>query len=249
LNPFLNRSKVIGYRNYINTINFLEKGRLFVKKILFTIFLSSAILSNSDTCAQLKFSLGPRAGINLAKLSFDPDTPEGIDKSGRLGFKFGALAELGFSQMFAVQIEPMYVMKGAELEGTVLGQHAKETFKLSFIEIPVLVKVKFPTGSVTPYIFAGPDIGLLLSSDDETEFRSESEKRDVKDETSSIDFAIDFGAGVGFAAGPGVVLVFDVRYALGLRNLYNPKQETQSEDQTIKSTGIQILIGAAFTLN
>ena len=217
-----------------------------MKKVLFTIVLAAVILLCSDTYAQLKFSLGPRAGINLANLSFDPDLPDGVDKSSRLGFKFGVLAELGFSPMLAVQIEPMYAMKGTELEGSVQGQTAKQNFKLSFIEIPILLKVKFTAGSVTPYVFAGPNIGLLLSSDVETEFGGQTNEVDIKDETSSIDLAVDFGAGVGFAAGPGIVIMFDVRYALGLSDL---NDDPQDPNRTIKSTGIQILVGAAFTLN
>ena len=213
-----------------------------MKKVLFTVILAAVILLCSDSYAQFKFRIGPRVGVNIANLSFDPDFQEGIDKSSRLGFKFGALAELGFAPMFAVQIEPMYVMKGAKLEA----QGAKRNINLSFIEIPILFKVKFVAGSVTPYVFAGPDIGLLLSSNYEDEFNGQTEETDIKDITSSIDFAIDLGAGVGFAVGPGAVIMFDVRYALGLSNLNDDPNDTQT---TIKSSGIQIVVGAAFTLN
>ena len=213
-----------------------------MKKNLYTVFLAAVIFLSSNIYAQFKFSLGPRAGVNIANLSFDPDFPSGIDKSSRVGFKFGVLAELGFSPMFAIQVEPMYVMKGSELsEG-----NAKAKFKASFLEIPVVLKVKFNAGDITPYIFAGPNIGLLLSAKFEDEFNSQTVETDIKDETSSIDFAIDFGAGVGIAAGSGSVIIFDVRYALGLSNLNDNPDDPNT---TIKSTGIQILVGAAFAIN
>ena len=69
---------------------------------------------SSTAFAQLPFKLGARVGLNLGNLSFNPDIPSNVDKSSRTGFKFGAVAELGFIPMFALQIEPMYVMRGAK---------------------------------------------------------------------------------------------------------------------------------------
>jgi hypothetical protein len=222
-----------------------------MKKIFVTILITAAFIFSSNSFAQFGFKIGPKAGINLANLSFDPDLQSGVDKSSRLGFKFGAAAELGFSPMFAVQIEPMYAQKGAELEFDAqdpnTGQVIKGTqdLKLAFIEIPILFKVKFSAGSITPYVFAGPNIGILLSSDIEQEIAGQTAEADIKDQTSSIDFVIDFGAGIGFAVGPGVALTFDARYALGLTDL---NDDPQAGNQTIKSSGIQILVGAMFGL-
>jgi len=212
-----------------------------MKQILFTLFIAAFMLG-STSYGQFQFSLGPRAGVNIANLSFDPE-PQGVDIGTRLGFKFGALAELGFSPMFAVQIEPMYAMKGSELTA---GSNSRK-IKLTFIEIPVLFKVKFATGgAVAPYVFAGPNIGLTLSADLEDDINGQTSETDIKDETSSMDFAIDFGAGVGFMVSPGVVIIFDARYALGLSNL---NDNPNDPDTKIKSTGIQLLLGAMFGLN
>ncbi|MDO8549041.1 MAG: porin family protein [Ignavibacteria bacterium] len=222
-----------------------------MKKALFTILTVSLLLSSSSL-AQFGFKIGPKAGINLANLSFDPDLQSGIEKSSKLGFKFGAAVELGFIPMFAVQIEPMYVQKGAKVEGPIFVDQNNQpvngsvTFNATFIEIPILLKLKIPTpGGISPYFFVGPDIGILLSSNQEFEAPGFNQENDTKETTSSIDFVLDIGAGVGFSVGPIVVLTFDARYALGLSDL---NDNPQNSNQSIKSTGIQILVGAMFGL-
>jgi opacity protein-like surface antigen len=202
---------------------------------------------SSTTLAQLPFKLGVRAGLNIASLSWDPELPSVIDKSSRTGFKFGALAELGFVPMFAIQIEPMYVQKGGNISAG--GQESKNN--LSYLEIPILLKLKIPTpGPITPYVFAGPNIGILLSASSETGGQS----TDIKDEISSTDFALDLGAGVGFKVAPLVVLIIDARYSLGLSDIFNDTgkldfaQSTGIVGQKIKTTGIQIVAGVMFDL-
>jgi hypothetical protein len=217
-----------------------------MKKTLLPAVILLMFLS-STTFAQLPFKLGARVGLNIANLSFSPDLPSAVDKSSRIGFKFGAAAELGFIPMFAVQIEPMYVMKGAKFSAN----GAEETFKYSYLEIPILLKLKIPTpGPVTPYAFAGPNIGIFLSGTDEYTGGSE----DLKDFTSSVDFALDIGAGVSFDIAPFTSLLIDARYSLGLSNIFNDKgqlswqQLTGQSSQSVKTTGIQIVAGVMFGL-
>jgi opacity protein-like surface antigen len=216
------------------------KKTLLPALILLLFFSSSAL-------AQLPFKLGVRAGLNIASLSWDPELPSGVDKSSRTGFKFGALAELGFIPMFALQVEPMYVQKGGSINAG--GEETK--INLAYLEIPILLKLKIPTpGPITPYIFAGPNIGISLSASTE----SGSQDTDIKDEISSTDFALDLGAGVGFKVAPLIVLMVDARYSLGLSDIFNDtgkqdfQQGTGIAGQKIKTTGIQIVVGLMFDL-
>lgn len=209
--------------------------------VVLVLFLSSTSL------AQLPFKLGIRAGLNIAGLSWDPALPSGVDNSSRIGFKFGAMAEMGFIPMFALQIEPMYVQKGGKL--SLPGQEI--TNKLTYLDIPILLKLKLPVpGPVTPYAFAGPSIGILLSASSETG----GQDTDIKDQLSSTDFGLDFGAGVAFDVAPLVSLMLDARYSLGLSDIFGDTgkqdwaQETGIVGQKIKTTGIQIIAGVMFGL-
>lgn len=216
-----------------------------MKKVLLSILSVLLILSFSNINAQTRISLGARAGLNIASLSYSPDIASGVTKSSRTGFKFGALVEIGFTPMIAVQIEPMFVAgAGSELSST----FGKATLKLSYLEFPILFKFKIPvSGSVRPYVFAGPNIGLVMSAKVLNEPNGfPSSESDQKDFTSSILFALDFGAGAGFNMAPNTTLIFDVRYSFGMSNLLNEKGG--SATQSIKANGLQILAGVMFGL-
>jgi opacity protein-like surface antigen len=216
--------------------------------LLILLFLSSTAFG------QIPFKLGVRAGLDIGNLSFDPDIT-GLDKSSRMGFKFGAMAELGFVPMFAIQIEPMYAQKGAVIEGnfnTDLGViHGKVTFKAAELEIPILLKLRIPTpGAITPYVFAGPNIAFILSSSQEVEAQGQNQDNDTKDQTSSTNFALDLGAGVELKIAPLTLLLLDARYSLGLSDLSkeSPQDQLNGGHQSIKTRDIQILVGIMFGL-
>ncbi|MBI5730018.1 MAG: hypothetical protein HY963_02675 [Ignavibacteriales bacterium] len=80
-----------------------------MKKILSLLLVVLLLTTYSNIQAQTKISFGARAGLSFNNLSFDPDLQAGVTKSSRTGFKFGALAEIGFVPMLAIQIEPMFV--------------------------------------------------------------------------------------------------------------------------------------------
>lgn len=220
-----------------------------MKKVLLPILSLLLILTFSNINAQTHFAVGARAGLNIANLSFDPDLPSGVTKTSRTGFLFGGLAEIGFTPMIAIQFEPMFVTgAGSELSAT----GGKSTLKLSYFEFPILFKFKVPvSGPVMPYVFAGPNIGFVTSSkevDEITGVPNGTSETDLKDFVTSTNFALDFGAGAGFAVTPLTVIVLDVRYSLGLTNALNDKGKQSVGFNSVKSTGFQIVAGVMFGL-
>lgn len=217
-----------------------------MKKTLIPFLSLLLILSFSNINAQTHFALGARAGLGFANLSFNPDVTSGVTKSSRTGFQFGAMAELSFSAMIAIQAEPMFVTgAGCQLSGA----GGKDTYELSFLEIPVLVKFKVPItkSELTPYFFAGPNLVFVMSSKDLLELNNTpSKETNNSDLTSSVVFAIDFGAGAGFKVAPLITVMMDVRYSLGLSNLLNDKGG--AANQSIKTNGFQIVAGVMFGL-
>ena len=207
---------------------------------LIILFLSSTVF------AQLPFKLGIKGGLNLANLSFDPALPSGSDNTTQTGFMAGAMVEFNLAPMFAIQAEPTYIPKGCKLTSS--GSSNEVNIKINYFEIPVLLKLNIPSpGNINPYVFAGPNIGFRLSANTETP----TGEYDFKDETQSIDFALDFGAGAGFKIAPLIDLVIDVRYSHGLSDLLNDTGKQQfigRIDQKIKTTGIQISAGVMFGL-
>ena len=222
-----------------------------MKKTLIPFLSLLLILSFSNINAQTHFALGARVGLNIANLSFDPDLTGGLTKSSRTAIKFGALAEIGFMPMLALQIEPMYAQGGTVIDNVVFGINTKGkvTFKLGYLEIPILLKYKINLpGSVQPYVFAGPNLGFILSTKELDEAGGQSAETDLKDQSSSINFGIDFGAGAGFKVAPMIVVILDIRYALGLTSIQNDKGKQVSGFNSIKTSGFQIVAGVMFGL-
>jgi Outer membrane protein beta-barrel domain len=195
-----------------------------------------------QTYAVLPFSLGFKGGTNIGNVSLDPDnlSAQGITKSTRLALMIGGVAELGVGGPIYIVLEPSYSQKGTKLEA----QGQKLTLEGSYLTIPLLLKAKFGPAPVKPYVFVGPNIGLLLSAKQVFEAQGQTQETDVKDNLSSTDFTIDLGGGVEFKIAKLVGITADARYSLGLSNI----NKDPNDDTKIKTTGIQILLGVLFTI-
>jgi opacity protein-like surface antigen len=204
-----------------------------MKKLCLLLGVIVALFMVTPVSAQ--HSIGFCGGLNLAKLSFDPDL-EGVDKSFRTAFGAGGVLDLRLAENVALHLEPMYLQKGVKLEGG--GEEAK--VKLAYIEVPVLFKIALGTSTTRPYLMAGPAIGFLLSSK-----LTNGGEEDLKDQTEDIDFGLNFGAGLSFPAGTNTIFV-EGRYALGLTDI--AKEGTGEEDEKVKTNGIQIMAGVTFPL-
>ncbi|MBI5475047.1 MAG: PorT family protein [Ignavibacteriae bacterium] len=211
-----------------------------MKKFFLFTLLAALIV---PIAAQAQFNIGAKFGLNFGTISYDPEpftAGSGVTKSGKTGFAFGADAEFGFAGMFYVVAQPRYIMKGNSFEqGT-----AKLTRSLSEMEIPIYFKVKFLKAPVRPYGFLGPNIGIVLSAKDKYEGTQQDGEVDMKDQTSGMDFSLDFGGGAEFWVAPKVAITGDVRYSMGLSNLIkNPVQNASA-----KSRGFQLAFGVLITV-
>ncbi|MEO6948063.1 MAG: porin family protein [Ginsengibacter sp.] len=163
------------------------------------IFIAIAIVAFSTTGAQAQTSFGLKGGMTSSNLKFSGSGLT-VSLSSKIGFYGGAFAEVGVSENFAVQPEVIYALLGAK--ANVMNQTSK--LDLSYVNIPVLAKYKSSGFSV----FAGPQIGILVSAKDTD---GTSSKEDYK----STDFSGIIGAGYTIMNGLG----FDARYQLGFNNI------------------------------
>jgi len=164
--------------------------------------------------------LGIKGGANIANVN--GDFAETIaDWKSSVGFCAGIFIELNFGRILTIQPEVLYTMKGADA-GT-------GKLKFDYIEIPILLKIRIPTGSVHPFIFAGPAFGFNLKA--------------VLDGIEISDMPkADYGAVLGGGLQLGRSIHIDARYTMGLQKLVIPDLETID----LKNGVLSATLGLAF---
>ena len=200
----------------------------------FTFLLTPLFLFSLSLQAQL--SVGGGLGLNIASISVDPE-PSTEDYSSRLAMIFGGLVDYSLADNMQIRSGLVITGKGAKVEeGNTNG-----TFKLTYLEIPILFRYLFEiaSGQIQPYVTAGPTVGFLMSAKIEVNDR----EQDIKDETKGIDFGISFGGGVN-APREGFTPFAELRYSIGLANWND-----EANESSVKNNGFMIIIGAMVPLD
>ncbi|WP_010421878.1 porin family protein [Anaerophaga thermohalophila] len=211
-------------------------------KKLFFIAAVMLLCVSTASFAQAKF--GVKAGLNIASLSGD----DAEDLDSRLAPFFGGFVNISFSDKLSFQPELLYSMKGAKysdsgsesIGGITYNYEEESKVKLNYLDIPLMLKINLGSGF---NLQAGPQIGLLLSAEEEFEYtasggdmnESESETTDIKDDLKGMNFGLNVGAGYDFGS-----LGVDIRYSLGLSNI------ADYDDGDLKSNAFQIGVSYAF---
>jgi outer membrane protein with beta-barrel domain len=216
---------------------------------------------------QVTIRLGVDAGLNFANQSFsnDPIYP----KRFRTGVMIGGLAEIGISDLWYLQLEPRYIQKGMKETGIIITGNDPTplgttdlVYKFDYLEIPVLLKARLGGGHFKPLVFAGPNIGFLISAKrgeaiyDFQQSRITQQDIDVAFGHNTVDLSIDLGAGGEYEISSTVSLLANVRYSMGLSDLnsihvinYLACQDCPHPPiSAIKSYGIQVLVGTLLRL-
>lgn len=186
-----------------------------MKKIL----LVSLVMLLAVSVAFSQF--GIKGGVNLGT-SGGADKPS--DLKYRMGIAGGISYRIGLIAGLSIQPEVMYIQKGAVYElNTLQGIYTindKQTTKLDYIDIPVLVKFNLPIPVFSPYIEGGVSYGILLSAKSKSEESSNqpgttsiSNETDEKDFTTKNDLSIVVGVGFDLS-----ILEIDARYMIGTKN-------------------------------
>ena len=192
-------------------------------------------------------TIGIKGGIIIADLAID-DAGTSEQTDTRSAFALGPFVEFGISDVFSVQPEVLYTQKGTKdtEDGIDL------TFKLNYIEIPVLLKARISSaeGGVLPSVYAGPVFAFETKCEVEGSDGGVSATVECNDEellgleTKSVDFGVALGAGVSIPAG-SVVIVGDARYTLGLSDI---NDTAEFEELDVKNRTWSVLVGVGIPL-
>lgn len=188
--------------------------------------------------------IGAVGGVNLATLHLTPGE-EGF-LSARTLPAVGGVVDVSLGRRLSLRFEPMWMVKGSDVSFELFGPQPSSPnggLWLSYVELPVLLRLSFGAGSVRPYLLAGPTVGYLLSA--KSEQYETGEEEDTLDVFDRTDLGISAGGGLSVPAGVALFFV-EGRYSLGLKNI--AKDSVDSAGETLKTRGVYIAVGVTFRL-
>lgn len=159
-----------------------------MKKLL----LAAALLISVQSAFAQKFSIGPKAGLNISNY-----TGGDIESDALVGYHLGGIINYGFGKVFSLQPEVLFSTQGAKVNNA----GNKSDFKISYVTVPVMFKFKTNGGF---YVEFGPQAGFRTSTN-------------IPDQTIN-NFAknLDLGAAAGIGYHSPIGLGVGIRYVAGL---------------------------------
>lgn len=178
--------------------------------LAFVLLTSVSLVTFAQTTDSSKLKFGFKGGVNFSNLYTD----DVEDNNVLTGFNVGLFARLPITQTFAIQPELLYTTKGAELEYNNAFVNGTSTFKLNYLELPVLLVINV---SENFSVHGGPYIAYLI--DGKATNDSQGTLFDVENTLDNDDYN-KFDSGVAFGIGYDTDTVgFGVRYSYGLQKV------------------------------
>lgn len=161
--------------------------------------------------AAAEAQIGIKAGATFATLS-----NRSPDFDTRTGFAAGISLDMG-GGVIGLAPELLYVQKGMTSDGA----PSSTAVKLSYAEVPVLLKVALPIPSLQPFAYAGPSVSFRLSC--------EANDTDCDDDTiKSTDYGVVLGGGVKL----GGRFTLEGRFNWGLADINNITDGVDTKTRT-----------------
>lgn len=220
------------------------------RRLLFVLLLWVTLLFfiNPLECQEL----GAKLGVARSHASISQEIP-GIDFQSMIDFSGGLFLSIDIiGGQLGLQPEINYIVKGFDARETYQGEEVSSKYKVSYIEVPVLIYYKAPfKGKIKPGVFVGPYVGFAQKATEVQTAFGDTEKRDVGNNLKGQDFGLMFGGNVRYCVG-SLNLMLDIRYSIGNNNIsqdiMDMAYEFQNEDM-IKNRSLVLSLGVAFNFS
>lgn len=190
------------------------------------VFILVAFFIGQSLVGQVSF--GPKIGYSSSRLSTDLDD---ITESIKHNFQIGAFVRVG--KKLYVQPEAYYATGGGKLQ--LKGTELKEEIKLKSISVPVLIGYKLINAKIFNLrVMTGPTANFIINKEIESSDLIQDPLLDSN--LKNVAWGWDFGVGADV-----FFLTLDLRYELGLNNLYLPP--SGGDDQSMKSNLFIVSLG------
>jgi hypothetical protein len=229
----------------------------------------TCVLSVSSV-AQTKVEIGFKGGVSFARfqgedISYDVDTKN--------GFTVGGFLTVNVNNYLAIQPEILFVQKGTNGSVSAFefswwhGVSYHEGYwedRLSYLETPVLVKLKIPTGTrIEPDLYVGPSLAIKLMAEEKWEstfsdsndvlLGDSSGVEDIGNRIKDIDFGVVVGGNLKINVSFAKVFA-DIRYSLSLTRIDKAMAVPESKIGTygfsnMRNKVVAVTAGVAFPLD
>jgi hypothetical protein len=213
-----------------------------MKRLILILLAAWAVSFAAPAAAQI--SAGLRLGANLSDVAVR-GYDQALKTNSLFGVAYGLAVEVGIGAKFAIQPELLYSQHGFTVEQTILFETLKEKVRFSYLQVPLLAKLKLGDETVKVDIFAGPHFGFGIGEvATESRFLGNTVEgrlswEEINQRTD--DFGFTFGLGLSFAAGPGA-LGLDIRYQLGRTNIIAEPIGTEVNENRNLQLGLSYLV-------
>ena len=214
-----------------------------MKKLSIILMAIAIVAFSTNVFAQDEkpYYFGLKAGFNMSKAWGD----DAEDESYAMGMGAGVVMGYHLHEMFDIMPEVMFMWKGSKTAIEDVDYTGDITWKLYYVDINVLAKLKIPTdGMIKPHIIAGPYVGIKVgdgwSADPDVPAEAEPFLDEQLDDIKSTDFGAVLGAGVDIMMDNGHMITIEGRYGIGLVNIVDV------EDVDFKMSSITFLAGYSF---
>lgn len=183
-----------------------------LKKTLISLLTLLACTTGLSS-AQVVINVGAKAGINFADIRTQAASGPGF----RQGFAGGGFVTVDLVGPLAFQSEALYMGKG--FRGELIGRPENATLSLSYLEIPLLLKIQAPmVGNSRSNVYAGPALSYKLNESFDVPPSAEGVDEPSEDVARSFDIGGSVGIEFGFELGGGLLLL-DIRFTPGLSDI------------------------------
>ena len=192
--------------------------KLFRCFLVVNMFFATCFGASSMATESRPINYGVKGGLGMSTYS-GPDVDDGV-LAWRIAYGVGVFIDVPITSTIDVQVESLYVQKGATREQTAL----TDTIDMSatYIEFPILARLRFGNNKqVQPRILAGLSLALLM----DVEATTGGEKEDITKEFSGVDAGLVFGGGLDFKTEGSSLIKIDIRYTLGLSTVDDKRND------------------------
>jgi hypothetical protein len=184
-------------------------------------------------CNARDFKFGVKTGLNFSNVVGD-----GSDGIINTRYYLGGFFNTPISKIILFQPELLLSMQGSKLD---TGRSSVDyKVNTTYLNIPLLLKIRLGDWNRI-HLFAGPQVGFPLKSE---EIVTRGSRKEINDITKFVN-AVDFSLNLGFSFNVRKNLALDLRYNRGFSKVYEFEGDIEDlEDEDYNSV---IQLGASYS--